>query len=69
MGGGGERGEQGTKTAGRLDDREGDLDKQAAAADKKDKRAGQGEDWATLLLSCLLLGFKICKVHIGVVIK
>ena len=25
MGGGGERGEQGTETAGRLDDREGDL--------------------------------------------
>ena len=69
MGGGGERGEQGTETAGRLDDREGDLDEQAAAADEEDERAGQGEGWATLLLSCLLLGFEICKVHKDVVIK
>ena len=55
MGGGRERSEQGTKTAGWLDDREGDLGKQAAAADKEDERAGQDEGWATLLLSCLLL--------------
>ena len=62
-GGGGERGEQGTETAGQLDDREGDLDKRAAAADKEDERAGQGKGWATLLLSCLLLDFEICKVQ------
>ena len=46
MGGGGERDEQGTKTAGRLDNREGDLDEQAAAADEDDEeqvrtKAGQ----------------------------
>ena len=51
------------KTAGRLDDREGDLDEQAAAADEEDERAGQGRGWATLLFSCLLLGFEICKVQ------
>ena len=63
MGGGEERGEQGTETAGRLDDREGDLDERAATADKEDERAGQAKDWATLLFSCLLLGFEICKVN------
>ena len=66
VGGGGERGEQGTETAGRLDDREGDLNKRAATADEedeKDGRAGQGEGWAALLMSCLLLGFEICKVQ------
>jgi len=66
VGGGGERGEQGTETAGRLDDREGDLDEREAAADEEDdedERAGRGEGWATLLLSCLLLGFEICKVQ------
>ena len=56
------RGEQGTQTAGQPDNREGDLDERAAAADKEDQRADQGGDWATLLLSCLLLGFEICKV-------
>ena len=64
VGGGRERGEQGTKTAGWLDDREGDLGKQAAAADKEDERAGQDEGWATLLLTCLLLGFEICIKYI-----
>ena len=54
-----ERGEQGTKTDGRLDDREGDSDKQAAAADEEDEREGQGGGWATLMLSCLLLGLSI----------
>ena len=42
MGGGGDRGEQGTEIAGRLDDREGDLDERAAVADKEDEREGQG---------------------------
>ena len=69
MGRGGEKGEQGTETAGRLDDREGDLDEQAAAADEEAERAGQGEGWATLLLFCLLLGFEICRVHKDEVIK
>ena len=59
----GSGGEQGTQTAGRPDNREGDLDEQTAAADEEDKRADQGEGWATLLLSCLLLGFDICKVQ------
>ena len=40
VGGGRERGEQGTETAGRLDNREGCLDERAAAADKEDKRPG-----------------------------
>ena len=39
--------------------KEGDLDEQAAAADKEDERAGQSGGWATLLLSCLFLGFEI----------
>ena len=59
----GERGEQGTETDGRLDNREGDLDERAAAADEENGRKGQGRDWATLSLSCLLLGFEICKVQ------
>ena len=45
---------------------EGDLDERAAvaAADEADEeRAGQGGSWATLPLSCLLLGFEICKVQ------
>ena len=69
MSGGGERCEQGTETAWRLDNKEGDLDEQAAVADKEDKRAGQGKGWATLLVSCLLLVFEICKVHKNMVIK
>ena len=36
VGGGGERGEQGTETAWWLGDREGDLDERAAAADEED---------------------------------
>ena len=63
MGGGGERGEQETETAGWLDNREGDLDERPAAADGENKREGQGGGRATLLLSCLLLGFEICKVQ------
>ena len=55
-----ERGEQGTETARRPDNREGDLDERPAAADEEDERAGQDGGWATLLLSCLLFGFKIC---------
>ena len=55
-----ERGEQGTETAGRLDSREGDRDERAAEADEEDEREGQGGGWATLLSSCLLLGFEIC---------
>ena len=55
MGGGGERGEQGTETARRLDNREGDLDERAAAADKEDERAGQSRlgNSAVLLPPCL----------------
>ena len=64
VGRGKEWGEQGTETAGRLDDREGHLYKRAATVDKEDGRAGQGEGWATLLLSCLLLGFEICIKYI-----
>ena len=62
MGGGGERGEQGTETARRLDNREGDLDERAVVANEENEREGQGGGWATLLLSCLLLGFKICRL-------
>ena len=63
MGGGGERGEQGTETAGRLDDRKGDLDKRTAATtDNEDERAGQDGGWATLLLSCLPPGLETCYI-------
>ena len=63
VGGGGERGEQGTEKAGRLDNREGGLDERAATADEENRREGQGRGWATLFLSCLLLGFETCKVQ------
>ena len=64
--GAGSGGEQGTQTAGRQDNREGDLLRRAVAADKGDERARHDGGWATLLLSCLLLGFEICKVQLGV---
>ena len=70
MGGGGERGEQGTETAGRLVNREGDLDERAAAADEENEREGQGKGWATWLLSYLLLGFEIyVKYKKNIVLK
>ena len=40
MGGGGERGEQGTETAGRLDDREGDLGS-GTGRRRRESRSGQ----------------------------
>ena len=46
-----------------------DLDERAAVTDEEeDERASQDGAWATLLLSCLLLGFDICKVHTNIVI-
>ena len=58
---GGEQDEQeGTETAGRPDNREGDLDEREAVSVEEDEKAGQGGGWATLLLSFLLLGFEIC---------
>ena len=50
---------QGGRWAGRGGG-EGNLDERASTADKEDKRAGQDGGWATLMLSCLLLGFEIC---------
>ena len=59
---------QGAETAGRGKKRrgglrEGELDERAAVTEEEEgERASQGGGWATLLLSCLLLGFEICKV-------
>ena len=70
MGGGGERSEQETETFVRPDNREGDLDERAAAADEEDKRADQGGHWITLLLSCLLLGsLRYLKYNKNIVVK
>ena len=61
---------RGRRRVGVRRNEEGDLDERAAvaAADEAiEERAGQSGGWATLTLSCFLLGFKICKVqyHIG----
>ena len=70
---GGQRSEagasRGLRQAGGQRSGEGELDKRAAAADGEHERAGQDGGWATLLLSCLLLGLEICKVHKDVVVK
>ena len=39
---------------------DGNLDEQAAVADEEGERVSHGGGWATLLLSCFLLGFEIC---------
>ena len=56
----GERGEQRTETARRPDNREGDLDEQAAAADNEDKRAGQGGGWANIAVVLSPPWLEIC---------
>ena len=64
-GGGGQGAETGRrrkKRRGRL--REGGFDERmAVTAEEEDERASQSRGWATLLLSCLLLGFEISKVQ------
>ena len=56
----GSGGKQGAETGGRWEKhRERDLDERTATAGEEDERASQGGGWATLLLSCLLLGFEI----------